>query len=126
MIFNGKELFDLGVPQNKIKFFVGKEFSSVEELLEELKPKEQDVRVEVFSWVDWLVNTFTLNLLPMRANGDKPEKMSKSELRRIFDSRSIEINGKFFSSTDECLDEEFPIRSFVWYPKSKKKKTTWV
>lgn len=51
--------------------------------------------------------------------------MSKSELRRVFDSGGIEINGKFFKSTDECLDEEFPIFKLIWFPKSKRK-TTWI
>jgi len=125
MTFNGKELFELGVPQNKIKFFIGKEFGSKEELLEELKPKEVEVREETFTWIDWLVETFGLSLLPMRFNGDKPEMMSKSELKRLFDSKSIEINEKFFSSTDECKDEEFPIQSFIWFPKNSKKRNTW-
>ncbi len=126
MKFTGRELFELGVPQNKIKLFIGREFSSKDELLEELKPKEKIEEEKVFTWIDWLVESFGLNLLPMKMNGDKPEKMSKSELKRLFDSKSIEINGKFFSSSDECCGEEFPIKSFVWFPKSQKKKTTWV
>lgn len=124
MKFNGKELFDLGVPQNKIKFFISREFSNKEELLEELKPKETVNIDKVFTWVDWLLETFPH--LPCKFNGDKPEKMSKSELKRLFDSKSIEINGKFFSSKDECVDEEFPIQKFVWFPKSEKRKTTWL
>lgn len=124
MKFKGKELFDLGVPQNKIKLFINREFSSSEELLEELKPKEYIESEKVFTWVDWLLETFPH--LPCKMNGNKPEKMSKSELKRIFDSKSIEINGKFFTSKDECKDEEFPIKTFVWFPKSKERKTTWV
>lgn len=124
MKFDGKQLFELGVPQNKIKFFIGKEFSSKEELLEELKPKEQVESEKVFTWVDWLLETFPH--LPCKMNGNKPEKMSKSELKRIFDSKSIEINGKFFNSKDECNDDEFPIKTFVWFPKSKERRTTWL
>lgn len=40
MKFSGKELFELGVPQSKIKFLIGLEFSSVDELKKELTPTE--------------------------------------------------------------------------------------
>ena len=50
--------------------------------------------------------------------------MSKSELRRLFDSKSIRINGVCFSSNDECCEEHFPINDFVWFPNGKRK-TTW-
>lgn len=125
MKFDGRQLFDLGVPKNKIKLFIGREFLNEDELLNELRPVENS-EVEIsYTWVDWLVDTFTLNLLPMRMNGDKPERMSKSELKRLFDSNSIEINGKFFKSSDRCEDSEFPIHSFIWFPKSVKRKNTW-
>lgn len=125
MKFSGKELFDLGVPQNKIKLFINREFSSKEEIFEELKPKESK-NEKVFTWIDWLWDRFGPTQLPMKFNGEKPERMSKSELRRIFDSKSIVINGKNFKSTDVCLDDEFPIQTFVWFPKSKKSKVTWM
>lgn len=124
MKFSGKELFELGVPQNKIKFFVGKEFSSKEELLEELKPKES-VEDNTWTWVDWFFWALGPDLMPMRSYGDKITKMSRSELKRIFDSNSILINGKNFKSTDECSDEEFPIQSIIWFPKSSKSRVTW-
>lgn len=124
MKFSGKELFELGVPQNKIKFFVGREFASVEELQAELAPKEHVQVEKAFTWVDWVWGAF--DFLPMQMNGDLPVKMSRSQLKRIFDSKSIEINGKFFSSTDKCEDSEFPIKSMVWFPKSDKFKNTYV
>lgn len=123
MKFSGKELFELGVPQNKIKLFVGREFNSVEELQAELAPKEVIQKEKVFTWVDWILRTFPVNQLPCMLNGDTPMPMSRSELKRLFDSKSIEINGKFFTSTDECLDEEFPLVSWVWFPKGKRKNT---
>lgn len=124
MKFNGKELFEMGVPQNKIKFFVGREFESKEELLEELKPKEQIID-DTWTWVDQFFWSLGPDLMPMRSIGDKPMPMSRSELKRIFDSNSILINGKNFKSTDECMDEEFPIKSIIWFPKSSKSRVTW-
>ena len=124
MKFNGKELFELGVPQNKIKFFIGREFNSKDELLKELRPKET-IQDDTFTWVDWLWFTFSTSHMPMRMNGNHPEAMSKSELKRLFDSNSIQINYKYFKSTDECRSEEFPITQFVWFPNGKRK-TTWL
>lgn len=120
MKFNGKELFELGVPQNKIKFFVGREFSSKEELIQELAPKEDHKIEKVFTWVDWVWNTFKPSWMPMKMNGTNPEAMSKSELKRLFDSKSIEINGTFPTSTEECKDDMFPITSFIWFPNGKR------
>lgn len=126
MKFTGKELFDHGVPQNKIKFFIGREFGSVESLLKEINPKLQIDSIDspIFTWVDWLWKNFPN--LPCRMNGDKPEKMSRSELKRILDSKSLNINNKFFTSKCECLNEEFPITKMIWFPNSSKRKNTWV
>ena len=127
MKFNGKELFELGVPQNKIKFFIGREFASKEELLEELKPKEiiRKDQEKVFTWIDWLFKTFPVTNLPMHSHGEKPVPMSKSELKRIFDSGGVKINGQFPKSDVECREEDFPITSWIWFPKSIKK-VTWL
>jgi hypothetical protein len=125
MKFNGKELFELGVPQNKIKFFIGQEFTSKEELLEELKPKEIIKKEKVFTWLNWLWKNFEVSELPMRLHGDKPVPMSKSELTRIFDSGGVEINGQYHKSDAECREEDFPITSWIWFPKSIKK-VTWL
>lgn len=123
MKFSGKELFDIGVPQNKIKFFVGRHFVSKEELLAELNtPKEVKIVAEN-TISDWIVKTFPH--LPMTMNGEKPIKMSKSELRRIMDSGGILINGRNPKSDETFLETDFPITEFVWFPKSKRK-TTWV
>jgi hypothetical protein len=122
MKFNGKELFELGVPQNKIKLFIGRDFSSKEELLGELKPKVSNT-VKVFTWVDWCFQ----NLEPYEIHSRDPVvglTTSRAELKRVFDSGSIEINGKFFTSTDECKAEEFPLQSITWFPKNKKKRNT--
>jgi hypothetical protein len=125
MKFSGKELFELGVPQNKIKVFVAREFDSVEHLLNELKPKEQEETVRVFTWVDWILQTFPVTQLPCALVGDKPVPMSKSELKRILNNKSLLINGKFPTATDECKDEDFPITEWVWFPKGDRK-TTWL
>lgn len=124
MKFSGKELFELGVPQNKIKLFVGREFNSVEELQAELAPKEVIQKEKVFTWVDWVCGAF--DHLPMQLHGDLPVKMSKSQLKRILDSRSLEINGKFFNSIEPCEDSEFPLQSMVWFPKSTENRNTFI
>jgi hypothetical protein len=124
--FSGKELFEHGIPQNKIKFFINREFDSVDSLLDEINQKS-DIHTNtkpLFTWVDWLWETFTH--LPCRLNGDKPEKMSRSELKRILDSKSLNINDKCFTSKCECTDEEFPIFKMIWFPNSSKRKNTWV
>lgn len=124
MTFTGKELFELGVSQNKIKFFVGREFSSKEELLDELTPKKTTEAARVFTWIDWLWDNFKPSWMPMKMNGTNPETMSKSELKRLFESKSIEINGTFPTSSDECSSDMFPIKSFIWFPNGKRK-THW-
>lgn len=126
MKFTGKELFEYGVIQNRIKFYIGKEFDSIESLLREInliQINQTDTNT-VFTWVDWIWKTFTQ--LPCRMNGNSPEKMSRSELKRILDSKSLNINNKFFTSKCECLDKEFPISKMIWFPNSSKRKNTWV
>lgn len=125
MKFSGKELHELGVPPNRIKFFVGKEFDSVEHLKSELEPKEQEQAEKVFTWVDWIFRTFPVNQLPCALVGDRPMPMSKSELKRILNNKSLLINGMFPNATDECKDEHFPITEWVWFPKGDRK-TTWL
>lgn len=120
MKFSGKELFEMGIPKPKIKFYIDKEFSSKEELLNSLNVKVDDGCYKKYTWVNWILDNF--NHLPPNDFGTK---MSNSELKRLFDKNSIRINNKFFKSTDECLEEEFPIYDFIWFPKGKRK-TTWV
>lgn len=59
MKFNGKELFEMGVPQNKIKFFINREFTSKQEVLDELIPSVKVEKIEGTAWVDWIWVTFT-------------------------------------------------------------------
>lgn len=115
----------MGVPQKKIKFFIGREFKSKDDILRELRPKVVSVGPKVFTWVDWIWKNFEVHCLPMMLVGEMPAPMSRSELKRLFDNKSIEINGKFPTSKDECKDEDFPIQSWVWFPNGKRK-TFWV
>jgi hypothetical protein len=124
MKFSGKELFELGVPQNKIKLFVGKEFESKEALLEAIKPKEVETKERVRTWADWVWDTFH-PFLPFQHNGDLPVEMSKSQLRRIMDSKSLEINGGFPKALAPFDDDILPIVSMVWFPKSEKFRNTY-
>jgi len=125
MKFNGKQLFELGVPQNKIKFFVNFEFESEQALLDKLNEKSEVIeKTKVFTWVDWVFQTFKVETMPRKMNGNSPEIMSKSEMKRLLDNKSIEINGKFPTSETEVTDDDFPIKSFIWFPNGKRK-TNW-
>lgn len=119
MKFTGKQLFDIGVPQSKIKFFVGREFESEQDVLAELNAPKETKAAAKNTVLDWIWNTFPH--LPMMMNGEKPVKMSKSELKRLMDSGSVEINKAQPKSTAEFSEITFPITSFVWFPKSKRK-----
>jgi len=120
MKFDGKQLFELGIPKNKIKFFIGRDFNSTQELLDELNPKDEVIVEKVYTWVDWVWERFKRSDMPMKMNGTNPELMSKSELKRLFDSKSIEINGMTPISTERCDESSFPITSFIWFPKGKR------
>lgn len=125
MIFTPQELLKIGVPPKKIKLFIGVDFASEEAVLDSLKPKEEAYTKAVTDlWLNWIWNTFPN--LPMSFLGELPIKMSRSELKRILDSKSLEVNGKFPTSKCEISDADFPITSFVWFPKSNKRKTTWL
>jgi hypothetical protein len=125
MKFNGKQLFELGVPQNKIKFFVNVEFESEQALLDKLNEKSENIKKpKVFTWVDWVFENFKPEWMPARMNGNVGELMSRSEMKRLLDSKSIEINGKFPTSETEVTDDDFPIKSFIWFPNGKRK-TNW-
>lgn len=128
MIANGKILFALGCPQAKIKFLVGQEFESEDALKKEIetlsKPIEKVVKQSIGrTFSDWILSTF--KHLPMMKHGELPVPMSKSELRRIMDGHGLEINGGFPDYSTPLSDITFPIQSFVWFPKSKKRRTTW-
>jgi hypothetical protein len=124
MTFTGRQLLDLGVPPNKIKFYVNREFQSTDEIFESLNVTKVQKTEKVFTWVDWIWQEFQ-SFLPMKFNGNLPVKMSKSELVRLLDSKSIEINNKFPNSKEECILSDFPVTQFTWFPKSKNK-VTWM
>jgi|SRR6478736_8911321 len=119
---DGKTLFRLRCPQNKIKFFIGVEFSSEQELIEKFSQEKEASPMkdgEIFSWI-W--NTF--DHLPMVLHGDKPLKMSKSELRRTMDGGAVIFNSRKISSQEDFKLDDFPIRDFAWFPNGKRR--TWV
>lgn len=123
MKFTGKELFDLGVPKNKIKFFVGREFSSIDELKEELIPKTQENSKLENTWLEFIWDVFPH--LPMLIKGDEktgiPIKMSKSELKRLMDNKAVLINGNTPSSRD--VKDEF-CEEIIFFPNSDKHRNT--
>lgn len=121
MKFDGKQLFDLKCPQNRIKFLIGREFESEDAARAEFFPeKETKVKEDhsnsIFSFLSSLPRTY----LPMILNGNKPEKMSNSELRRLLDSKGVIVNGKTPAAND---DFEFPITELIFFPKSARKTT---
>lgn len=121
MKFTGKQLFDLGCPQNKIKFLVGREFESEEDAKKEFvseRAARQDNPNSVFNWI-W--STFNNGAwLPMVLNGDMPAKMSRSELRRLLDSGGVQINGLRPKAEE---DMKLPINELIFFPNSKRKTT---
>ena len=126
MKFNGKELFNLGVPPAKIKFFVNKEFESEESLLKEAlqdKPKSKRPNDDG-TWFQWIWDTFPH--LPMEVHGDAkngvPVKMSKSKLRRYMDQSAIHIDDTPVDS--KKIKDKLP-KNITWFPKSKERKVTW-
>ena len=121
MKFNGKQLFDLKCPQTRIKFLIGREFESEEAARAEFSP-EKEVKVKedysdsIFSFLAGLPRTY----LPMMFNGDRPERMSNSELRRLLDSKGVIVNGKTPAANDSF---EFPITELIFFSKSARKTT---
>jgi hypothetical protein len=127
MKFSGKELFNLGIPQNKIKLFVNREFENLESLFNELNKQEvKDKEVTGISILEFIWKHFK-SILPWMNNGDLPVKMSKSELKRVMDNSGLLFNGRRPNSKDVFdLDADFPIKELIWFPNSKEKKTTWI
>lgn len=123
MTFSGKELFELGVPKNKIKYFIGKDFTSKDEILQILNSKPAITKADesILTVKRWVLDTF--DYLPMVMKGNLPIKMSNSELSRILDSGGLVINNQTPKS-DAPIAPLFPISSMVWFPKSSHK-ITW-
>jgi hypothetical protein len=124
MKFSGKELFDLGVPQNKIKLFIGRDFADSAAVLAELAPKPEAAKIKLDLVIDWIWKTFPF--LPMALNGEQPVVMSKSELKRVASNGCISFNGRILGENSEFEAGDFPVREFVWFPKNDKKRVTWV
>lgn len=122
MKFDGKQLFALGCPQNRIKFLVNVEFESEEELKKEFFPEKQEREnlnyLTTFDWLwDWSEKG---KFLPMVLRGDLPVKMSKSELRRILDSEGVQINGLRPMADFSMWG---PVKEIIFFPNSKRKTT---
>ncbi len=58
--------------------------------------------------------------LPMRLNGNMPEKMSNSELRRLLDSGGVIVNGEALAAESSF---DFPIWELIFFPKSERRTT---
>ncbi len=120
MTFSGKELKDLGCPQNRIKFLIGIEFESEEaarqSFTQEKKEKSDDLEGTVFSFLRDLPRTW----LPMDFRGEMPERMSNSGLRRLLESGGVKLNGQTPKPDDNF---EFPIVELIFFPKSERKTT---
>lgn len=129
MTFSGKELKDLGCPQNKIKFFVGREYESVEALQTAINehrstPSKTDDQKEqdriLREDLDCAFNVlFELGMFPwsLQANSNTP---SKREVRQWLDQGAVRINGKFPKAHETVL---FPITDLVFFPGAKRQTT---
>lgn len=119
MKFSGKQLFDAGTPQGKIKFLINKEFESLEAAIKSLNKPEKVSAPQERTIKDWIWQTFPH--LPMSFHGELPVKMSRSELGRIMDSGGLNINDTHPFSTTKLSELSFPIVKMIWFPKSKRK-----
>ncbi len=69
MKFDGKQLFELGVPKNKIKFYIGVEFESAQSVLDSLKVSNtMEIAEKKKTWVEWIWNN--IPHLTMMIKGD--------------------------------------------------------
>ena len=111
MTFTGKQLFEMGCPQTRIKLLINKEFESEEaaraEFIVEKKEKKVDNPDSIFNFL------VKFRHLPMHLNGNSPEKMSNSELRRLLDSGGVRVNGISPKADDSF---SFPIWELIFFP----------
>lgn len=120
MQYNGKQLFALGCPQNRIKFLVGREFENEEELKKEFFPDKTKREFNEFSIFNFLWDFFEDGKwLPVAAGATAA--MSKSELRRLLDSGGVQINECFPKAED---DFDYRIKTIIFFPNSKKSRNT--
>ena len=120
--FSGKELFELGCPQNKIKLFVNKEFESVDELTKLFANKESTNKVE---YSDDSAYLFLLEIrdkisLPLSIEGKHLGQPSNGEVKRWLENKAVKINGKFPLPNDNIYH---PIKELVFFPNGKRKTT---
>ena len=120
MKFNGKQLKDLGCPQNRIKFLIGVEFADEAAAREQFivaKKESEEIQGEtVFSFLSSLPRSW----LPMTMNGNSPERISNSGLRRLLESGGVIFNGKALQPNDSF---DFPVTELIFFPKSERRTT---
>ncbi len=120
MKFSGKELKDLGCPQNRIKFLIGVEFAdeaSAREQFIAAKKESEEIQGET---VFYFLSSLPRSWLPMTMNGNLPERLSNSGLRRLLESGGVILNGKKPQPNDSF---DFPIAELIFFPKSDRRTT---
>lgn len=119
MKFDGKQLFALGCPQNRIKFLLGREFESEEAARAEFFPEKKEKETNPDSIFNFLAG-LPRSWIPMHIKGNLPEKISNSELRRLLDSGGVIVNNVAPKAEDSF---EFPIWELIFFPKSDRRTT---
>lgn len=129
MKFTGRQLKDLGVPPDRIKYFVDKEYDSSEALLRAVSefrvtPPKSDEEKEIDRVIRedpdcafqvlWELQVFPWS---PQANSTSP---SKREARQWLDDGAVRINGKFPKAHEYV---EFPITDLVFFPGAKRQTT---
>lgn len=119
MTYSGKQLLDLGVPQNKIKYFVNREFGSESDIFAELSAPKKSGYEKTGELFNHIWNSLNY-CLPTLHNGNASVKMSKSELRRLMDQAAVLFNGRRPAAKEDWLCGEVGIAQLIFFPNSKK------
>jgi hypothetical protein len=128
MKWDGRQLKDLGCPQNKIKFFVNKEFASEVELLQAIQDHRETNKTDEERENERLMREdpnsafnvlFLIGLFPW-SDITQSLQPSRSEVKRWLEQGAIRINGKF-PKPHECV--YFPIEDLVFFPGAKRQTT---
>jgi|GEM_PF-5818197 len=129
MKFTGRQLKDLGVAPDRIKYFVDKEYDSPEDLMRavvefRMTPPKSDEEKEIDRIIRedpdcafrvlWELQVFPWST---RSNSTTP---SKRELRQWLDDGAVRINSKFPKAHEYV---EFPISDLVYFPGAKRQTT---
>ena len=129
MKFTGRQLKDLGVPPDRIKYFVDKEYDSAEGLMRavaefRVTPPKSDAEKEIDRIIRddpdcafqvlWELQGFPWST---QSNSTTP---SRRELRQWLDDGAVRINGKFPKAHEHV---EFPITDLVYFPGAKRQTT---